>query len=136
MNGTIHGDGCISVTGYSSDEFYKDHDLWYKIVHPEDKQLVIDKVEEILKKKEVLSFEHRIIHKNGTMRWIMNTPVLRIDESGELTGYEGLIQNITDRKLAEKALKESEEKFRLLFYNMSNGFILYELVFDEDQKVS
>ncbi|MFA9391087.1 MAG: PAS domain S-box protein [Prolixibacteraceae bacterium] len=45
----------------------------------------------------------------------------------------GTIQDITDRKLAEEAMKESEEKFRILFTQMAEGFALHKVIYDETQ---
>jgi signal transduction histidine kinase len=48
--------------------------------------------------------EHRIIHKNGSVRWIRNTTVPRKDAHGRLTAYDGLVYDITERKQAEERL--------------------------------
>jgi PAS domain-containing protein len=52
--------------------------------------------------EKVSSFEHRIIHKDGSMGWVRNTPVARFDANKNLVAYDGLISDITERKLAEQ----------------------------------
>src|SRR5208283_4693953 len=59
--------------------------------------------------------EHRIVHKNGMVRWVRNTFVPHRDERGALVSYDGLIQDITGRKHAEEALGRSEATLRSLF---------------------
>jgi PAS domain S-box-containing protein len=121
---TQHGDGCKSITGYTDKEFAKDKFLWFNIVHDDDKELVKNQIETLLIKHEAVSIEHRIRHKNGTVRWVRNTPVLHFTPEGVLFGYDGLISNITDRKLAEIALRESEERYRVV--STLSGHLVYE----------
>lgn len=110
---THHGVNCITVTGYSSDEYRSDPNLWIKMVHPEDRQRVIEQAQRILK-GDVQPIEHRIFHKNGSIRWVRNTPVPHFDASGKLISYDGLIHDITERKNAEEQLKEHARKLELL----------------------
>ncbi len=111
---TIHGPGCVSVTGYTSEEFESDPYLWLRMIYKEDVQRVTDLTTKILSGIEVQPIEHRIIHKNGTIRWIRNTPVPQYDNAGILISYEGMITDITERKRTEEILRESEEQFRIL----------------------
>jgi len=105
---TTHGPGCEAVTGYSSSDFAKDSSLWYRIIHNEDRPVVLAKIDQILHDKiSTTPLEHRIIHKDGSIRWIRNTTLPRHDELGKLVGYDGLISDITERKAIEHDLKES-----------------------------
>jgi PAS domain S-box-containing protein len=111
---TTHGLGCLAVTGYREDEFAEDPFLWVRMVEAEDRPGVEKQARRILAGEDVPPIEHRIVHKNGTLRWVKNIFVPHRDELGVLISYDGLIQDITERKMAEAALHESEEKFRLL----------------------
>jgi diguanylate cyclase (GGDEF)-like protein len=74
------------------------------MIHEEDRQAVMEQADAVLSRKSAYPLEHRIIHKDGRMRWIKNTPVPRIDQQGHLIAYDGLVSDITDRKQAEQKL--------------------------------
>jgi len=103
---TAHGYACVKVTGYLSREFDRDPNLWYRMVHEEDRPLVLHQAEQILA-GQARPLEHRLIHKDGSIRWVRHTPVLRMDEMHRVIGYDGLISDITERKQAEEALQNA-----------------------------
>ncbi len=109
---TLHGPGCVAVTGFSSEEYGADPDLWYRMIYEDDRRAVVNQAESVITGKPVLPLEHRIIHKNGTVRWVKNTPAPRYDEKGHLFTYDGLITDITERKKSDEALRISEERFK------------------------
>ena len=106
---TIHGPGCVTVTGYSSEEYHADPDLWYRMIFEEDRGTILQKTNEILSGSPVAPFEHRIIHKDGTIRWVKNTPVPRFDKEGRLADYDGLITDITPLKYLEAQLRQAQK---------------------------
>jgi PAS domain S-box-containing protein len=101
---TLHGPGCEAVTGYTSEDFAADQALWYRMIWEEDRPAVVAQAEGILQGEPRSPLEHRIRHKDGSIRWIRNTPVPRKSQAGALDGYDGLVTNITERKLAEEQL--------------------------------
>ena len=111
---TKHSPNCVAITGYTSQEYDIRAALWYDMIFPDDRAVVVEQAECLLRGESASALEHRIIHKNGTTRWVKNTPVLRLAESGEVIGYDGLISDITERKETELALRESEERFRFI----------------------
>jgi PAS domain S-box-containing protein len=100
---TVHGPGCISVTGYTPDDFKKDSDLWYRMVHHKDRKKVLEQARMAVAGIEGEPLEHRIIHKDGTVRWIRNKIAVTRDGSGVPVAYDGLINDITTLKKAEAA---------------------------------
>jgi PAS domain S-box-containing protein len=104
---TSHGPGCVAVTGYAMKEFAADPYLWIRMVAPGDLLLVQDQAQRILSGAETPVIEHRIIRKDGVERWIRNTPVPHCDAEGRLISYDGLVQDITEKR------KTEEENLRL-----------------------
>ncbi|KJR43661.1 PAS/PAC sensor signal transduction histidine kinase [Candidatus Magnetoovum chiemensis] len=121
---TIHGPGCLAVTGYTSDEYDKDSFLWYRMIHSEDRKLVIEHTANIINGYDVSSLEHRIIHKNGKIRWVKNTPVPRYDTNGKLIAYDGLITDITEIKEADMALKRYSDELEIMVKERAHELLL------------
>jgi PAS domain S-box-containing protein len=113
---TTHGPGCLTVTGFSAEEYEANPDLWYRMIHPEDRQVVLDAAQRVLTSKATHTFEHRIQHKDGSILWVQTTLVPRVAPEGELVSYDGIITNITERKRAEEKIlrlnDELEQKVR------------------------
>lgn len=106
---TSHGPGCFAVTGYTSEEYEANPDLWYRMIYEEDRKDVMEQVDRVLSGETAPLLEHRIRHKDGSIRWVMNTSVPRYSEDGRLIAYDGLIRDITERKRAEEKIKQEME---------------------------
>ena len=107
---TYHGPGCLVVTGYSSEEYLEDTDLWHSMVVEEDRELVTDMSNRALAGEQIEPFEHRILHKDGSVRWVRNSMVLNQDASGKMISYDGLIRDITEKKHAERLAEIHREQ--------------------------
>lgn len=100
---TTHSSGCEAVTGYSQSDYDRDPALWISMVHPEDKEEVCRKVIAAEHSAKATKIEHRVIHRDGSVRWVRNTIVPHFN-NGELVCCDGLIEDVTDRKHAERTL--------------------------------
>jgi len=105
---TRHGPGCEAVTGYAAADFSANAGLWLDMVVPEDRPAVEAQAQSILAGRDAPTLEHRLVHKDGSVRWVSNTIVPHRDENHALLSYDGLIHDITARKQAEMALAESQ----------------------------
>jgi len=107
---TAHGDASVAVTGYASEELHADPNLWINMVHPEDRITVRKQVSQCMCGEEIEPLEHRIISKDGSTRWVRSTLVRHYDGQGQLTSYDGLLQDITERKRVEEVLIQVKEQ--------------------------
>ncbi|MFA5833180.1 MAG: PAS domain-containing sensor histidine kinase [Bacteroidota bacterium] len=110
--GTYHGPGCFAITGYTPEDYQKDPDLWYRMIHPKERENVLRQAQLALTGKECDPVEHRIIHSDGTTRWIRNKIVISKNDRGQSVAYDGLINDITDLKRAEAAAVHRSRQLR------------------------
>lgn len=101
--GTIHSVACVAVTGYTAPEFAADPSLWARVIVPDDRERVAAYGQRILMGAQLQPIEHRIVRKDGCIRWVSDTPILHRDLNGRLAGYDGVVRDITERKEAEAA---------------------------------
>ncbi len=111
---TVHGDACRMITGYSAQEYDNDPYLWFRMIHEDDRDTVSGHLKKVLAGEQPQILEHRIIHKDGSVRWVRNTQVPHRNADGALVSFDGLINDITERKIAEDALAASEQKYRTI----------------------
>jgi PAS domain S-box-containing protein len=107
----------LELTGYSGEQFMEDPELSGRIVHPEDREHVWKKIEEHREKKIPLEVEYRIITKDNTVKWIRDKATPMVDENGQIIRIDGFMEDITNRRKAKEALRQSENKYRKLFCN-------------------
>lgn len=105
-----HSPGCTALTGYSSEEYHDDPALWLTMIHEEDQEYVSAQVAKICGGGGSACIEHRIRHKDGSIRWVRDTIVPGRNEEGQLIAYDGLVSDVTERKQAEESIRRSNEE--------------------------
>lgn len=83
---------------------------------------------------DILNYEKRYIKKDGKKIWV-HVSVAAIRDKDKLTSI-GTVEDISHRKQMEQNLIESEEKFRLLFENVTEGIALHDVVYENDRPVN
>ncbi|EXJ13377.1 response regulator [Imhoffiella purpurea] len=104
----------LMLTGRPAKAFLDGATRYSDIVHPEDRDLVWKRIQLPIQAKRPFTTEYRILHADGSERWVWEQGRGVFDEHGNLIALEGLILDITDRQLAVQALRESEERYRAI----------------------
>ena len=100
------------ILGYSPEECTSDPEHWIKVLHPADRQRVLAEGERTNQTGEPFRMEYRQFAKDGRVVWIRDEAALVRDEEGTPSYWLGVQYDITERKQAEGALKESELRLR------------------------
>ncbi|BCG45703.1 Diguanylate cyclase/phosphodiesterase with PAS/PAC sensor(s) [Citrifermentans bremense] len=100
-----HSPKCFDITGYAPEEYYRDPLLWFSMIHVEDRNLVVEFLNSIFAGVDQEPIRHRILHKDGSVRWILNNCSVQRQQRGDrlsITRLDGFILDITDIKRAEE----------------------------------
>ena len=105
--------GCLALTGYTEEELIHTHVLSYaRIIHPEDRRLVLNLVNKNIDSKEHYNISYRIITKTGQVKWVRENAVGVYDDNDQLLYLEGLIIDITIEKESEQEIEKHLTELR------------------------
>ncbi|WP_260446299.1 PAS domain S-box protein [Nostoc sp. UCD121] len=100
------------IWGRSCESLLEQPESWIDNVHPDDRQLTTKAAKQQLS-GEPASAEYRILRPDGSVRWIWDRSFTVYDDQREVQFYGGIAEDITERKLAEESLRESEARLSL-----------------------
>ncbi|UCD27879.1 MAG: PAS domain S-box protein, partial [Planctomycetota bacterium] len=109
------------IWGRSLASLYERADAWAEAIHPDDRQRAWERFLQ-LDQGDIYDEEYRIIRPDGTIRWIRDRGYPIRDENGQVYRVAGIAQDITERKRADEALQESEERYRQLYNDAPVGY--------------
>ena len=119
-------EGCIELTGYTPEDFINNSKVHYaQLIHSEDQERVWNEVQAAVREHRTFQLVYRITTMQGEQKWVWEQGRGVFAPEGELWALEGFITDITQRKKAEVALQESEERLRTVIANIP--VVLYML---------
>ena len=114
--------GCRSLTGYEPrDMLYNQRISYEQITHEADRGLVRQRLYTAISGGMHFEAEYRIVHADGSVRWVLERGSPLYNDMGEVEALEGFIQDITLRKNSEEAAREAEARYRSIFENAIEG---------------
>ncbi len=126
-NFTFFNDGLLRITGYPPDKMLGMN--YQRIVDEYNRKKVFEMFNQVrLTGVPAYAFDWECIRKDGTRRYVEVSVTLRKDAGQKPNGFMGIARDVTERKLAEQALKESEARYRMIIENIQDGY--YEVDLD------
>jgi PAS domain S-box-containing protein len=104
-----------TITGYEPEEWIADEDLWHRIIHPEDRERVLEEYTRTFAAMEPSISEYRIKTRDGRVIWVSDETQLIRDRKGKPLFWQGIMIDITWRKRAEQ--------FQQAIYRISHAVV-------------
>jgi PAS domain S-box-containing protein len=118
-------DGCLDLTGFPADHLLENRRKSYaELIHADDLKMVREQVDSSLQRRSPFNLTYRIITAGGEEKWVLEKGQGVFSGSGELLAIEGFITDITERKQAETALRESEERHRQIVESSTDAILV------------
>lgn len=107
---------------------------WTDVIHPDDLQVSLRRYADAVRNGAPLTMEHRIRRHDGQYRWFVVRALPLRDEKGNLVKMYAAATDMHAQRVAFDALRKSEEKYRSIFTSIDEGFVVCELLYDENGK--
>lgn len=98
------------IFGYAPEEFYASPHLFRSVIHPQWHDYFAEQWEQLLQGEMPPTYEYKIVHKSGEERWLNQRNILVRDDTGRIVAIEGIVTDITDRKIPEEELCKLNEE--------------------------
>ena len=102
------------ILGYSPEEWVADPELWRSLLHPDDRERAAEADRAHLEDGTPLDIELRVSTRDGEVRWLRDQAVMILDEEGNASYSQGILLDVTERRLAEQQVREAEERYRAI----------------------
>ena len=97
------------ITGRTCESFYENRDVVIDAVHPDDRDVVAKALEQ-RSSSVPFDMEHRIIHLNGSARWVSSKSFAVRNEAGDVYRWATIMEDITERKRAEEEIRKLNQE--------------------------
>jgi len=105
-------------------------EFWKNSIHPEDRELTIEKITQAVLNENTINIEYRVRHPDGSLHWFMAVGQPLRNEDGKMIRYIGTLIDTTERRTLLESVRQSESDYRSLFENMLNGLAYCQMMYD------
>ena len=120
-----------SLLGYTAEEWSRGPH-WTSTLHPDDSRRVTELWEQAIATAKPFRAEYRHLHRTGRTVWVRDSGIPILDDQGGVTFWQGVVQDIGDRKRAEEDLRRSESRYRALVELVPA--VVYEMGPDDERR--
>jgi PAS domain S-box-containing protein len=120
------------VLGHAQANVLDDHELWYRSIHPEDRDEFWRSWEDAWKRGTPFHAEYRLLRPDGEEIWIRESSVLVLSESGRRLAWQGVVEDLTAEKSSQEEVRESESRYRALVERVPA--VVYEMDPDDERR--
>ncbi|MGH3090999.1 MAG: PAS domain-containing protein [Gaiellaceae bacterium] len=119
-----------ALFGYTQEEWETNNGLLERVIHPDDRERALAAAAHLRETGDPMRLEYRFVARDGRIVWVYDeTHVIR-DEDGRPAAVRGFLLDITERKEAEQALGDGEERFHAMVANVPGA--IFRCAYDED----
>lgn len=113
--------------GYPLAEWMSDPNIWDRIIHPDDREHILNSTREAMQNGESIDFEYRIVCKDERIVWVRDRSCFIKNDSGEPLCWQGIIFDITERRQTEISLHNAVSLFSSTFESTADGIVVMNL---------
>ncbi|HEY9808640.1 MAG TPA: PAS domain S-box protein [Halomicronema sp.] len=117
--------GCRNLFEIEPEAVWQDADLMWSIIHPDDLKAFNDSVDNASKNHQPWNWAYRIITASGKQKWIQVIARPDLQSDGSLI-WDGLLLDITERKVLEQELAQKQAQFNAFFRSAPVGLVIYD----------
>ncbi len=117
--------------GYPLNDWLTKPDIWDRVIHPDDRDGILNATRSAMKNREGIDFEYRVVCKDGSVIWIRDRSCFIENKNGDPICWQGVILDITDQRNAKEELVKRENLYRTLAKTIPRTAVL---LFDTDYR--
>jgi PAS domain S-box-containing protein len=120
------------LMGYPQSVLLEDSELWFRSIHPDDRDGFWQSWEDSWKRGTPFHAEYRMLRPDGEEVWVRESSVLVLSESGHRLAWQGVIEDLTAEKRSQEEVRESEARYRALVERVPA--VVYEMDRDDERR--